>query len=118
MVHRQAVEAAAHVGVPAWGGRSGQGGQEEHAVTARWRFVGQVEDVRLGDVEDGGGEPQGAAAGDESGVLDEVRAGDRVPVGLDEPVLVEDQFMGRCGDGLGRARDVRDDARRDHPGGQ
>ena len=110
MTEGQPTEHAAGVLVPARCRRSGQGGDERHAATARRDGGGLGVEAGLvpaDDVE----EPAHAATGHEPGVLDEPGALIGVAVGLEEARRVDDRLEGGDADRLGRARDVAHDAR-------
>ncbi len=83
VVHREPEQAATHPVVPPRCRRPRQCRQEQHTVAGRWRRQRQGKDLGLRHAEQPG-EPECAAAADESGILDQPRAGYRMAVRLDE----------------------------------
>ena len=111
VAEREPGEAPAHAAVPARRGRARERGEEERAVRAGRGERGEAEQLGLRDALRRR-PPLRAAAGDEAGVLDQQHLVDRVRVGLDHALVVEDGLARRDRDRLGGAGDVDDHARR------
>ena len=107
--HGQPGEGTRRVGVPPWRHRAGQSRNEHQAPCARGCVCRAVEHLLLGQAEQLC-DPQDAAAGDETAVLDERDIGYGVCVRLDHPLRVEDRQRGRGADGFGSPGDVDHDA--------
>ena len=118
MVQRQAREHSPDTIVPTGRGRAAEGWQEQHPLGSGRHLCRLVEQVFLRDPENGGGKPQGAAPGDEAGVLDQPRTVNGVSMCLDESLRVKDEVSRHSGHRLRGPGHVGDSARQRRTGAQ